>query len=347
VLGAGVQGQVVARALERRGALVRLADLVPPPGGVALDARDAAAVAAAARGCDVAVTSLPATIGTVALPALLAAGVPTVDTSFALDLPFHLDADARRAGVPVIVDLGIAPGLSHLLAAALVRELGQVDLLRILVGGMPLVAPAGLHHAVYFHVHDLLDEYLRPARVRREGREVTVDPLAESSRWVDGEVGVLEAAPSDGLRSLLASFPDVAVMEELTLRVPGHLAVMRQLRELGLLDPEAREATAGSLERRFPGADHPDRLLMEVQAASGGQARAFRVHVLHGDGLTAMSRATACTAAAGAVVLAAGGFDVPGVHAPEALGVDATEAVLAELATDGIEVERQTRLRPA
>lgn len=172
-----------------------------------------------------------------------------------------------------------------------------------------------------------------------------MDPLAETSRWVDDEVGELEAAPSDGLRSLLASFPDVAAMEELTLRVPGHLAVMRQLRELGLLDPEAREATARSLERRFPGADHPDRLLLEVQAVRGVEVRACRVHVQHGDGVTAMSRATACTAAAGAVVLAEGGFDVPGVHAPEALGTDATEAVLAELATDGIEVERQSRLR--
>jgi nucleoside-diphosphate-sugar epimerase len=57
VLGAGVQGRVVAHALERRNAAVRLADLAPPPGGMVLDARDADAVASAARGCDVAVTS--------------------------------------------------------------------------------------------------------------------------------------------------------------------------------------------------------------------------------------------------------------------------------------------------
>lgn len=347
ILGAGVQGRVVAHALERRGAVVRLADLAPPRGGVVLDARDADAVEAAARGSDVAVTSLPAVIGTIALPALLAAGVPVVDTSFTVDLPFHLDGDARRAGVPVLVDLGVAPGLSHLLAAALVRELGEVDRLRILVGGMPLVPPAGFHHAVYFHVLDLLDEYLRPARVRRDGSEAAVDPLAETSRWVDGEVGVLEAAPSDGLRSLLGSFPDVPQMEELTLRVPGHLAVMRQLRDLGLLDPEALHGTARSLERRFPGDDHPDHLLMEVHAEHGEEERAYRIHVQHSEGLTAMSRATAFTAAAGAVVLAEGGFDVPGVHPPEALGADATDRVLAELASDGIEVEREARVRPA
>jgi lysine 6-dehydrogenase len=347
VLGAGVQGRVVARALERRNAAIRLADLTPPPGGVLLDARDADAVAAAARGCDVAVTSLPAAIGTIALPPLLAAGVPTVDTSFTVDLPFDLDADARRAGVPVLVDFGVAPGLSHLLAAALVRELGEVASLRILVGGMPLAPPPGFHHAVYFHALDLMDEYLRPARLRRSGREEAVDPLSETTRWLDDEAGALEAAPSDGLRSLLASFPDVPEMEELTLRVPGHLDVVRQLRNLGLLDAEALSGTATSLERRFPGADHPDRLLMEVHAERGEEASAYRVHVQHADGLTAMSRATAFTAAAGAVVLAERRFDVPGVHAPEALGATATERVLAELASDGIRVERGARLQPA
>jgi saccharopine dehydrogenase-like NADP-dependent oxidoreductase len=347
VLGAGVQGRVVAHALERRGAAVRLADLAPPPGGVVLDARDPDAVTAAARGCDVAVSSLPAAIGTIALPALLAAGVPAVDTSFTVDLPFHLDVDARRAGVPVLVDLGVAPGLSHLLAAALVRELGEVDALRILVGGLPLVPPTGFRHAVYFHALDLMDEYLRPARVRRGGIEEAVDPLHETTRWIDAEVGELEAAPSDGLRSLLTSFPDVPEMEELTLRVPGHLDVMRQLRDLGLLDAEGLPATASALERRFPGAEHPDRLLMEVQAQRDGRSRAYRVHVQHAGGLTAMSRATACTAAAGALVLASGRFDLPGVHAPEALGADATEVVLAELADDGIHVEAAARLHPA
>lgn len=347
VLGAGTQGRVVARALERRDAAVRLADLSPPPGGVVLDARDPDAVVAASHGCDVAVTSLPAAIGTIALPALLAAGVPVVDTSFTVDLPFDLDADARRAGVPVLVDFGIAPGLSHLLAAALVRELGEVDALRILVGGVPLDPPPAFHHAVYFHVLDLMDEYLRPARLRRGGRDEAVDPLAETTRWADGEVGALEAAPSDGLRSLLTSFPGVPEMEELTLRVPGHLDVVRQLRDLGLLDADVLPGTATSLERRFPGADHPDRLLLEVHAERDGQTRSYRVHVQHRDGLTAMSRATAFTAAAGALVLAAGGFDVPGVHAPEALGADATEMVLAELASDGIRVERGSRLRPA
>jgi saccharopine dehydrogenase-like NADP-dependent oxidoreductase len=314
---------------------------------VVLDARDADAVAAAVRGCDVAVTSLPAVIGTIALPALIAAGVPTVDTSFTVDLPFHLDVEARRAGVPVLVDFGVAPGLSHLLAAALVLDLGEVDALRILVGGLPLAPPAGLHHAVYFHALDLLDEYLRPARVRRGGRDEAVDPLLETSRWADAEAGELEAAPSDGLRSLLTSFPDVPEMEELTLRVPGHLDVMRQLRDLGLLDAEALPATASALERRFPGAEHPDRLLMEVQAEGGDQARAYRVHVQRAGGRTAMSQATAFTAAAGALALARGRFDLPGVHAPEALGADATEMVLTELVHDGIHVEAAGRLRPA
>ncbi|MFA5890834.1 MAG: saccharopine dehydrogenase C-terminal domain-containing protein [Actinomycetota bacterium] len=346
ILGAGVQGRVVGDALARRGARVTPADINPPAGGLVLDARDAVAVEEAARGMDVAVTTLPASIGTIALPALLAAGVPTVDVSFTLELPFHLDADARRLGVPVLVDFGVAPGLSHVLAAALVRELGEVESLRILVGGMPLEPPAGFGHAVYFHALDLLGEYVRPARVRRAGRDEAPDPLSETTRWSDEELGELDAFPSDGLRSLLASFPGIPEMEELTLRMPGHLDAMAGLRAKGLLDPANLAQTARALERHFPGADHPDHLLMEVQARRGDEARAFRVHVQREGALTAMSRATAFTAAAGAVVLAEGAFSEPGVHAPENLGPQATARLLEELARDGIHVARASKLRP-
>lgn len=345
ILGAGAQGRVVADALARRGARVTVADINPPPGGLVLDARDAAAVEEAARGRDVAVTTLPASIGTIALPALISAGVPTVDVSFTLELPFHLDAGARRRGVPVLVDFGVAPGLSHVLAAALVRELGEVESLRILVGGMPLEPAPVFAHAVYFHALDLLDEYVRPARLRRGGRDESPDPLSETTRWSDEEAGELDAFPSDGLRSLLTSFPGIPQMEELTLRMPGHLGAMAALRAMGLLEAESLAGTARALERRFPGAEYPDRLLMEVQAKREEEARAFRVHVECKDGLTAMSRATAFTAAAGAVVLAEGAFSEPGVHGPEHLGAAATARLLEELARNGIQVERASKLR--
>ena len=50
----------------------------------------------------------------------------------------QLDALARERGVPVVVDIGVAPGMCHLLAAHGVERLGGAERVRILVGGVPV-----------------------------------------------------------------------------------------------------------------------------------------------------------------------------------------------------------------
>lgn len=358
--GAGAQGRFIATELARRPDTVEVlaADQRPPAGALpgkvrfqALDALDLGAVAMVAKGMDAAVTALPGPVGLRALTNLVQAGVPTVDVAFSPEAPFHLDAAAQRAGVPVVVDAGVAPGLSNVLAAEVRRVLGGLDHLRIYVGGLPLQPPPVFHHAVYFNPRDLLAEYIRPARMRAAGREAGPAPLdAPVERLRDDEVGPLEAFISDGLRSLLATMPDVPDMAELTLRLPGHLEEMRHLRALGLLeDDAATDALARALGTKFPAAAFPDRLLMEVWGARGGREARRRVHVLHAAGSSAMSRATGGTAAATAALLARGGFRAPGVHAPERLGAEAKpcEALLADLAGQGIAVGSAGRLHPA
>ena len=354
VLGAGRQGRTIAANLAERPGVtdVVVADAQMPPDlpkharYLALDAKDARAVRQAALGCAGAVSALPATIGTIALPALIEARVPTIDVSFTIEMPFHLDAAAKTAGVPLVCDLGVAPGLSHILAAALLDGMPDAEAIDILVGGLPLVPPACFRHAVYFNARDLLDEYLRPARMRLDGRDVAPAPLdAPVTRWHDADAGALEAFASDGLRSLLASCPHVPNMRELTLRAPGHLEAMRAMLRAGRLDPAAVDRTAADLAARYPGESNPDRLLMEVRARRGRDARAFRLHQRCDARGTAMSLTTAYTAAAGAWMLATGTFKEPGVHAPEKLG-SLAGAFIADLAERGVRVERKTRLTP-
>ncbi|MGQ0536239.1 MAG: saccharopine dehydrogenase family protein, partial [Methanobacteriota archaeon] len=272
---------------------------------------------------------------------------------FVPEPPLDLSARAKKSGAAVVLDAGVAPGLSHLLAADLHRAAGgRLDALRIYVGGLPISPPPVFRHAVYFNARDLLDEYIRPARLRRGGRDEAPAPLlAPPEHVVDAEVGPLEAFPSDGLRTLLSSLPDGADMVELTLRVPGHLATMRDLAELGLLAGDsATDALAAALLRRYPSAEHPDRLLLEVQADRGGARSAYRLHVLHHGGASAMARATGFTAAAIAASVAR---DPPeaGVHPPEALGAepDRVQGILSDLADRGLPVTRTTKLsrRPA
>ena len=52
-------------------------------------------------------------------------------------------------------------------------------------------------------------------------------------------MGTLEAFNSDGLRSLIRTMPDIPNMIERTLRYPGHIELMRVLRETGFFSKEA------------------------------------------------------------------------------------------------------------
>jgi saccharopine dehydrogenase-like NADP-dependent oxidoreductase len=263
---------------------------------------------------------------------------------------------ALLAGVPLVRDVGVAPGLSHILSAGAEKQLGGLSSLTIYVGGLPAKPPAApFRHAVYFNALDLLSEYLRPARMRRAGRRKAPDPLdpQETRQLHDADLGQLEAFPSDGLRSLLSSYPRCREMVELTLRWPGHLRAMRRLSSAGKLDgsPDTDSPlrrTAGSLARHFPGDRIPDVLLMEVHASYLGKRRAYRVVDRARGGITGMSRTTAFTATAALHALARGMFSTPGEHPPEVLGRDGRvrDLILKDLRARGISIGHRPKLEP-
>lgn len=359
VVGAGMQGLVVAENLAARDQVdeVVVADptkparLQPNVTHVEADATRDDGIPQEVRTADAAVLAVPSGIARRALASLLHLGVPVVDVSFTPEPPLDLDAAAKEHGTACVVDCGLAPGLSHALVAAAHRELGGLDGGRILVGGLPIDPPPAFRHAVYFNPRDLVAEYLRPARLRRGGKDEAPAPLdAEVERHHDDEMGDFEAFASDGLRSLLGSFPDVPDLVELTLRRDGHLAFMRALREAGLLDeagppsaPEpAADATARALGARYAAARFPDFVLMHVEGRRGDRRAAWRLLDRHANGLSAMSRTTAFTAAAVATMVADGALDAPGVHPPERIGADAAlmARLLDDLAGHGVRVER-------
>lgn len=351
IVGGGMQGKVIARNLTSRAEKVQVvvADLQKPVGlplGVefvqsnVLDPEQAKSIA---KGADAVILAVPSSIAREALANLIPAGAPIADVSFTPDPPLDLAKKAQEFGTVCVVDCGVAPGLSHILVGAAQAEFGNLDTVRILVGGMPQSPPAVFRHAVYFNPHDLLAEYIRPARARRAGKAIDPDPLAATVETLhDHELGNLECFISDGLRSLLTSYPKVATMYELTLRWPGHLETMRNLREMGLFEsPDAVREIASTLGSRYPASAHEDVLLMIVEAKQGERLRRWRLIDRFTNGESAMSRTTGFTTAAVAMVLARGQFKEAGVHAPEKLGETAelAKAIVNDLAQFGVRVE--------
>jgi lysine 6-dehydrogenase len=350
VVGGGMQGFVIAGNLlaRKESPEVIVADVKQParlPAGAKFreaNVLEPAQVKELVKGADAVVLAVPSEIAREALSNLVAAGSTVADVSFTPNPPLDLNEQARRSGSICIVDVGVAPGLSHVLVGSAYAELGGLDSARILVGGMPTKPPEVFRHAVYFNPHDLLSEYTRPARARREGKDISPSPMEVAPEsFHDSEVGQLEAFLSDGLRSLLDSYKDVPEMAELTLRWPGHLETMTDLHKLGLLDePQCCRAIASHFGRRYPADAYPDFLLMVVEGKRGGKARRWRLLDHCTQGLSAMSRTTGYTTAAVAMLLALKKFSEPGVHPPERLGhtPHLVRDLIADLQERGVKV---------
>lgn len=349
VVGGGMQGRVIARNLKNREEApeVIIADIQEPdalPVGtkfVKADVLNSSTIKNLVSKADAIVLAVPGSIAHQALGNLIAAGKPVADVSFTPDPPLDLNDKAKKSGACCIVDCGIAPGLSHILAGAAYRQLGGLDSLKIHVGGMPQLPPPGFHHAIYFNAHDLMAEYVRPARARQAGKDVSPAPMdLPFEDFTDSEeLGQLQAFLSDGLRSLLDSYPGVPDMAELTLRWTGHLDAMKSLHLMGLLkDENTSRPIASVLGSRFPSDDYPDVLLMVVEARKGKELKRWRLIDRRTDSESAMSRTTGYATAAVTMLLARGEFKEPGVFPPEKLGQypQIVEAILADLAAHGV-----------
>jgi saccharopine dehydrogenase-like NADP-dependent oxidoreductase len=342
VLGAGRVGAVIAADLAReQGLRVRVADA--SEGALAAareraggrvtveraDLSDPAAVARLAAAADVVVGALPSRFGFAALGAVIEARRPCVDISFTpQDARAHAAA-ARAAGVCVVVDMGVAPGMSHLLAGHAVARLGGARRLRILVGGLPVERRLPFQYKAGFAPSDVIEEYTRPARTVEEGRVRTRPALSIVERVEFEGLGTLEAGLTDGLRSLVETL-DVPQMSELTLRWPGHYELMRAFGAAGLFSSEALDV-AGQRVRPL---DVTSKLLVEAWTFAPGEEdlTAMRVEVEsdtrrivfevldrydRASETTSMARTTAFPCAIVARLLADGSLRRSGVFAPE------------------------------
>jgi len=325
-----------------------------------VDASDVSALARAVRDVDVVVGALPGRLGRNSWLAAIEAGVDLVDISYSPDDPLTLNLQAAEAGVTIVPDAGLAPGLSNMLAGrAYARLEGRVSELTIYVGAVPEKPSNPLGYTVTWSPEDLIEEYTRPARVIRQGRQESLPALSDVELIeVDG-VGEMEAFLTDGLRSMLKTLKGVQKMEEKTLRWPGHAEKIILLRELGFFDDKPLRIGSQEVEpvkltaelfREKLGGDCKDLVVLLVRARGigweGVTTLEYTVIDRYDDstGMTALARTTAFTATAVASLLAEGRVPGPGVVPPEALGMDSDlmTAVAEWLAWRGITIHEKT-----
>ena len=370
VLGAGLQGSACAYDLLQHPGVdrVTVADLKPdripallrPLAGrrlalLKLDVQDGAALRAAMGGHDAVLNAAPYYFNLEVSKAAVDSGVHCADLGGNTEIVFQqrkLDAAARERGVSIIPDCGLAPGMVNILAAEGIRRVGEAESVKIYVGGLPQHPEPPLNYQIVYSLEGALDYYTTPSWVLRDGRPTRVDALSELEQVTfPPPVGALEAFHTGGGISILpwAYEGKVRTMEYKTLRYPGHVAVMRPIRELGLLDltpvkvkgrevvPRDLFIAAVSPKLRKPEGRDLVALRVEVHGRNGQRA-AWQMLDYYDEarGISAMMRTTGYSLAVTGLMQLEGRIAVRGVRTPD-------EAVpfadyVAELGKRGVEI---------
>ncbi len=248
ILGGGMVGSAIAMDLQRSGLDVTVSDLQPEVlarvaarhavATVAADLSDPATITRVVAEHDLVVGALPSFLGLMAMRAVIEAGKPYCDISFLPEDPVELSSLAAERGVTVVYDAGVAPGMSNMMAGWGAAQLDRCDRIDMFVGGLPEVRRWPYEYKAGFSPIDVLEEYTRPARLVEHGKMVVREALSEPELMDFAGVGTLESFNTDGLRSLVRTLPNVPFMREKTLRYPGHIELMRVLRETGFFSKD-------------------------------------------------------------------------------------------------------------
>lgn len=369
VLGAGMVGSVMAADL-CRDFDVTIADVSernleaarvrcgPRLKVVREDLSNPEAVGSLAAKHDLVCGALASHLGYAALSAVIDAGKPYCDISFMAEDFGELSSKAKARGVVAVVDCGVAPGMSHILSAYAAGQLDRCEEIEIYVGGLPRERRWPYEYKAAFAPADVIEEYTRPSRLVEHGQVVVRPALSEPELMDFAGVGTLEAFNTDGLRSLTTSL-SVPFMKEKTLRYPGHIDLMRVMRETGLFSKEPvtvkgvtvrpLDVTSALLFPKWtyvPGEE--DLTVMRVTAAGvrGGKPARVTYDLLDfydkPSQATSMARTTAFPCAIVARMLLSGRVKKVGVLAPEMLAGEAglVEDLLKELNNRGITYTR-------
>ena len=184
------------------------------------------------------VTAVPGHIGYKTLEAVINTGKNVVDISFFPEDALQLDKLAKQKNSTAITDCGVAPGMSNFILGRYNQEI-KVDAFECYVGGLPKKRKPPFEYKAPFSPVDVIQEYIRPARLVENGSIVTKPALTDREIMHFDDAGDLEAFNTDGLRSLIYTMNHIPDMKEKTLRYPGHIDLIIALQQAGFFSTTA------------------------------------------------------------------------------------------------------------
>jgi lysine 6-dehydrogenase len=347
VLGAGMVGSAMAFDLADRfevkvgdrneSALNDLKKRNPAITVQPLDVKDSPKLSDFVEEVDLVISAVPGFLGYETLKTLIDLGKNVVDISFFPENALDLMEKAKAKQVFAVVDCGVAPGMGNILLGHY-SEVLKVHRFSCLVGGLPVKKEWPFNYKAPFSPVDVIEEYTRPARYVENGQVITREALSDVELHAFDEIGTLESFNTDGLRSLIHSFPEIPNMKEKTLRYPGHVEYIKVLKSLGFFGIEPLVLEKGEVipleltqkllfEKWKLGKTEPEFTIMRVTIEGYKGADTWVTHRFdlldrydEATKTSSMARTTGYTATAVASMLLSGFSMEPGIIPPEILG---------------------------
>ncbi|MBK8514297.1 MAG: saccharopine dehydrogenase NADP-binding domain-containing protein [Saprospiraceae bacterium] len=344
VLGAGMVGSAIARVMSKHHKVVLFdgnpLQLKKCKGQnittQVIDFKDLLELKKRIEHVDLVMGAVPGHLGYKVLEQVILSKKNMVDISFFPEDGLKLHSLAKKNQVTAIYDCGVAPGMDNILLGYHDQSMKVTDF-KCYVGGLPKVKNPPFNYKAPFSPIDVLEEYTRPARFKKDGIVVTKPALTDIEHLRLPVVGTLEAFNSDGLRSLIKTMAHIPNMIEKTLRFPGHAVQMEYLKAIGLLNKKSIEVKSQTLApidltahllfkhwKYLPG--EADFTVMQVILEGIEKSQKIRyTYDLYDEydpveDMSAMARTTGLTACAAAEMVLQNTFREKGVFVPEYIG---------------------------
>ena len=248
---------------------------------------------------------------------------------------FTLDSMAKEAGVTVIPDCGLAPGMVNIASVHFADEFEEVESIKLRVGGVPQKPRTMLNYQLVFSVEGLINEYLEKAIILKDGELTSVDSMTEVEEMVFRDpFGRMEAFYTSGGTSTLPKTlkGKIKNVDYKTIRYPGHCRQIKLLLDLGLASSEEvgigpyrmvpRKLLGKLLEKYLPSGE-PDAVLVRIELTGKKHGNTVRENYELIDlfdekaSLSAMQRTTAFPVSIIAMMLGSGKIEKKGVTPQE------------------------------
>ena len=273
--------------------------------------------------------------------------------NYVVDSQLALDAEAKNAGINIIPDCGLAPGMVSVLAMHGAIRFDKTEEIHIRVGGLPQNPKPPLNYQLVFSVEGLINEYIETARVIRRGEITEVDSMTELETLSFEGFPALEAFQTSGGTSTLPDsfYGQIKELDYKTIRYAGHCEKFKTMIDLGLCSSDEiiadyvkvkpRKVLGELLQNNLP-ADGPDYVLIRLEfvGTKNGERKRLRYDIVdkydETTKLSAMMRTTAFPASIIAQMAANGTTKYRGAT-PQEKAIDA-DKFIAELARRNINI---------